>query len=104
MSSLACVQQLSGHMCVHKLDPFQISELANVIPHHAVLKDARSTTKVTCIFALPGFEEFTLDEVHTFSRAAQVLLRDVFIGGPVTGADSAEEALQLKLEIVSLLE
>lgn len=54
--------------------------------------------------ALRTLMQLASDESQDFPLAAQSLLRDVFVDDVVTGANSLEEAMKLKFELVSLLQ
>ncbi|KAJ8890434.1 hypothetical protein PR048_009943 [Dryococelus australis] len=111
-------------MCVLKPDPFKNYEVANMMPHHAVLKEAIFDVFITTstgvslndllstgtklerdigdiILNFPTMPVSTTDICKMYH---QIQIHPDDLDGIVTGVNSVEEAFQLKVELVSPLE
>ncbi|XP_055590966.1 uncharacterized protein LOC129743049 [Uranotaenia lowii] len=60
-------------------------------------------TKPAPFLATRALKQLAIDERENYSKAAQVLLNDVYMDDVITGADTTEEAITLRQELDSIM-
>ncbi|XP_044735414.1 uncharacterized protein LOC123297721 [Chrysoperla carnea] len=81
------------------------------MPHHTVVKASSTTTKVRVVFnasaktdkATRTLHKLADDEAHNFPKASRILKRDFYVDNLLTGANSLNEILQLRDELIQLV-
>ena len=62
------------------------------------------STSSASFLAIRALRKLAEDSMDCSPRASQIVLRDFYVDNLVTGADSIDEALSIKKEIIALLQ